>query len=369
MLDTFTPEQKASILAQIMKEESSGASLRECCRAQGITLQTFLDWKASARRHNQFDTLHLNGIHPERKPSRFRHEKPKTALQIALETAQRRSYPEDNPEDVAAVRAMERGEPVPTATPPDMPPETPPAAPPPAVDVPIAAAPPEAASEPENPPPPQIEPSYPIYDAVRGMLEQQPEPDKEPVNSIIKDEVITVPKSENVIKPRGIAATMHNAMPWLAAVERKTEKAMGPKPASKAPGYYAWIAHRKELMTPEQKAEIETYFGVNRRGARATKPDAPTARRAPKPAQVEEQREMVAARVTNGPRKVPASPRVNELVNQHAELSAQIADHQQLGLVRAHAPREHGGLVTENERLKRALTALTMENLQLRGLL
>jgi hypothetical protein len=354
MLDTFTPDQKASILTQVMREESQGRSLRDCCKAQGITVQTFIDWKARAQRHNQFDTLHMNGIHPERKPARFRKEKPKTALQIALEAAQVRSYPDDNPEDLHAV---EHGEPAPPAQssigsppPPALAPESPP-------ETPLAAAAPEVIKE----------PVYPIYEAVSAMLETesetQPEPDSKPV---ISNEVTAVPKqaaTPPASKPRGVAATMHIRMPWLAAIDKRTEKALGPKPANKEPGYTAWIAHRKTLMTDEQRAEIEAFFGVAARGRRAAAEKPVTKKR-------QEQASIAAARggievapvKTNGHVKV--SPEIQALAAQHAEVTGQIAEYQ-------HAPTRSvvRGDNFEVERLKKALTALTLENLQLRGLL
>lgn len=349
MLDIYSTEQKVSILTQIMKEESTGASLRDCCKAQGITLQTFIDWKARAQKHNQFDTLHLNGVHPERKPSRFRHEKPKTALQLALENAQRKHYPDDNPEDL---HALEHGEPEPmlaAEVAPEPPPEPPTAAPLP-VDklyIPIEAR--EVASG------PVIEPVYPIYDSVRSMLDKEPEPN--PVNQ--SNEVIDMPKateSSAAGRPRGLSAVLHQRMPWLAALDKKTEKTMGPKPASKQPGYGVWIAARKALMTPEQIEEMEDFYGVNRRGPRTKMPPPPVAKKQPKPAQLAEQKEIVASRA-NGSR--PVSPEIEALAEQHAHVSTQIAEHNR------QPNREHA----EIARLKKALMVLTLENLELRGLL
>ena len=340
MLDIFTPEQKASILAQIMREESTGANLRDCCKAQGITLQTFIDWKARAQKHNQFDTLHMNGIHPERKPSRFRHEKPKTALQLALENAQRKSYPEDNPEDL---HALEHGEP-----------EQP--EPPPAPAAPVVLTSPQP--EPEAPASgPDIAPGYPIYDAVHSLLDKEPEP--KPVNQS-DDEGIHMSKATEPSaagRPRGLSAVLHQRMPWLAALDKKTEKTMGPKPASKQPGYGAWIAARKALMTPEQVTEMEDFYGVTKRGPRTKMPPAPVAKKQPKPAQLDEQKEMLAVRA-NGSRR-PVSPEIEALAEQHAQISTQIAEHN----------RQPNREQAEIARLKKALMVLTLENLELRGLL
>jgi hypothetical protein len=342
MLDTFTPEQKASILAQVMREESQGASLRDCCKAQGITVQTFIDWRARARRHNQFDTLHMNGVHPERKPQKFKQEKPKTALQIALENAQRRTYPDDNPEDLHAV---EHGEP----------PETPTAAPLPAVEPDIPAAPVEVASEPET--------------------SAQTEPVIEPVISSTNEETdVPKAKTEPMGKPRGVAAVMYQRMPWLNTLDAKTEKVLGPKPSNKQPGYTGWIKHRKSLMTPEQVEEIDGFFKANGSGKAKDTGVKPMKRRAPKPDQVAEQKAIAASRggievepVRANGRKRPVSAEVAQLAAQHAEVTGQLAQFE--GASVSHVRREHVRESVEVERLKRALMALTLENLQLRGLL
>ena len=343
MLDIFTPEQKASILAQIMKEESAGASLRDCCKAQGITLQTFIDWKARAQKHNQFDTLHMNGIHPERKPARFRQERPKTALQIALENAQRKTYPEDNPDDLHAV---EHGEPAQSDAP-----ETPPAAPPASAATDISTRPSGAASA------PPVEPGSPIHDAVVALV--QTEPASKPVGQS-RNEVLSMTKSPETStagRPRGLSAVLHQRLPWLAALDRKIEKTMGPKPGSKEQGYGAWIAARKAAMSPEQAQEMEDFYGVTKRGPRTKQPPPPVAKRTPKPAQIEEQKEMVSVRA-NGSRR-PVSPEIEALAEQHAQISTQIAEHN-------HQPSREQA---EIARLKKALMVLTLENLELRGLL
>jgi hypothetical protein len=354
MLDLFTPEQKASILVQILREESEGHNLRDCCRAQGITVQTFMDWQASARRHNQFDTLHMRGVHPERKPAPYRRErqdKPKTALQLALENAQRRTYPADNPDDL---HAAEHGEPdtqaVHQADTRTGPPETRTAPPLPPGKADLLTEPPEPASAPDNPIPAE---------------KSKSEPDKPQCDN----EDMTVPKATTQTEttgPRGIAGAMYKRMPWLAAVEKKTEKALGPKPGAKEPGYGAWLAHRKELMTDEQKTEMEGFFGIRARRekneARAAAPKAPV-KRAPKPAQLAEQREIAATRA----KRAPVSPEVQSLTAQHAEVSSQLAEYEAPRVTRSAAvARAEAG---EIERLKKALMALTLENLQLRGLL
>jgi hypothetical protein len=337
MIDIFTPEQKASILTQVMREEAEGRTLRDCCRAQGITVQTFIDWKARAQKHNQFDTLHMRGVHPERQPApyrRQREEKPKTALQLALEDAGRRNYPADNPDDL---RAVEHGEP-----------EPPIAAPLPSVDPHLSATLTEPGSSPRN-----------------LSTEPAQQPDKPQCDN--EDSTMRKTTTETVTTgPRGIAGAMYKRMPWLAAVEKKTEKALGPKPGAKEPGYGVWLAHRKELMTDEQKAEMEGFFGISARRekneARAAAPKAPV-KRAPKAAQLAEQREIAATRA----KRAPVSPEVQTLTAQHAEVSSQLAEYEAPRVTRSAAvARAEAG---EIERLKKALMALTLENLQLRGLL
>jgi hypothetical protein len=315
------------ILAQVLREESEGRSLRDCCKAQGITVQTFIDWKARAKKHNQFDTLHLNGIHPERKPARFREEKPPTALQLALEAARIKSYPEDNPDDLHAV---EHGEPEPPA----------------------ASSAPNPSAEPDQ--------------AASG-------PDIQADSPISPNEVTEVAKRkcpDYSLAARGVAKAMYAAAPFLSELDQQTFDALGPRPEkSEGKAYNAWIAHRKSLMTPAQVKQFEGFFGGSRKG---------------KPRARKEQAEPVDSAVGVVPDPVrpkpngkhaPAAASVAELAAQHAEVSAQIAGHETAQAPRSlvtHTPRAHGelgSLAHENDRLKRALAMLTMENLQLRGLI
>jgi hypothetical protein len=352
MLDIYSTEQKVSILTQIMREESTGASLRDCCKAQGITLQTFIDWKARAQKNNHLDAR------PTLKLPKVRQPKPPTALELALKKAQINSYPTDNPDDV---RALEQGEPEPHAIdyaglPEDNPEDLhavthgePPAAPAPVA---VSSSPPEPEQAASGP----YRPGYPVYDAVVSLLDKEPE--LKPVEQS-NDEVLSMATDKTgASRPRGLSAVLHQRMPWLAGLDKRTEKTMGPKPASKAQGYGAWIAHRKTLMTPEQALEMEDFYGINRRGSKTKTPPPAVAKRTPKPAQIEEQKEMVSKR-TNANGSRPVSPEIEALAEQHAQVTSQIVQHER------HGPRE----LSEIDKLKRALTALTIENLQLRGLL
>ena len=352
MLDTFTPDQRASIVVQIMKEENQGASLRDCCKAQGITVQTFLDWRARARRHNQFDTLHAhNGprTHPERQKPK---ERPKTALELAFETAQVRTYPSDNPEDL---HALEHGEP------------------PAPIDSPVTI---EAAPEPA-PPPVEATPLPEPKQADSGPVEPQILPLEEPM-----------PKRkcpDYSQGARGVAAAMYAANPFLRELDQKTFEALGERPDKSQSGpYNKWIAHRKTLMSPEQVKQFEAFFGGPRKGIPKAKGiEKPVAHKPPSKKARQEQLDMLAARanpetvepavepavvMSNGK---PMGQQVRSLVAQHAEVSSAIANHEETGftMVRVKMPRDMPGLASENERLKRALTALTLENLQLRGVL
>lgn len=358
MLDTFSPDQKAAILASIMVDEAHGVATRQACQAQGITLQTYLDWKAHARK---VITVPHNGkrVHPERDKRRER-ERPKTAFEVAFEAAQVKTYPnngsnaapppepvvphkdvrewhglpEDNPEDLHAL-ALERGEvpanvaaEVPADVPADVP-ETPPA--------PLAAV---AAPEVS---PPQEEPPVPAKKAETSGM-----------------------------KPRGPAAVQYVKFPWLLPLEKKVEKELGPKPASKSNEYYPWIKRRKELMTPEQAAELEAFFGVATRRANGAQRQATLARKkAEQLPEIEETATSRAVRVEprREPREVPPSPEVAALTQQHAEVTGQIITHELHGLEPQQPASRETQLLAENTKLKTALTALTLENLQLRGLL
>lgn len=370
MLDTFTPDQKAAILASIMVDEAHGVATRQACQSQGITLQTYLDWKAHARKTL---TVPHNGrrVHPERDKRRARPEREKTAFELAFEAAQVKTYPnnvsnnappptvptepvvphkdvrewhglpEDNPEDLHAL-ALERGE-VPDNVPANVPanvPETPP-------------APPAAIAAPEVSPP----------------LEEPPVPAKKPA-------------ATSGMKPRGPAAVQYVKFPWLLALEKKVEKELGPKPASKSNEYYPWIKRRKELMSPEQAAELEAFFGVATRKANGAQRQATLARKKAEQAQLPEIEETATSRAVRiearvepriaprvESRSVPPSPEVAALTQQHAEVTGQIITHELHGLEpQQHASRETQ-LLAENTKLKAALTAITLENLKLRGLL
>jgi hypothetical protein len=339
MLDIFTPEQKAVILASVMREESEGRSLRDCCRAQGITVQTFIDWKARAQKHSQNGARPVLGIHPERRKDR--QPKPPTALELALRKAQISSYPKDEPEHVG------HDEP-----------------PPHVIDY---------AGLPEDNP-------HDLHALTHGEPENKDVPD-----SPNQNEVSEVPRKQypDYSQGGGVTSAMYAACPFLPDLDRQTFDALGPRPDKNVEktAYNRWIAHRKTLMTPEQRTAFEGFFGGSRLGiprGQKTKveavpeveaapvPVAAAPKRAPKPKQREEQREIAAARgrVTNGP-GLPVSPAIQELAAQHAEVTGQLSQYEggSVGRPRADA---HAG---EIERLKRALMALTLENLQLRGLL
>ena len=110
MLDShFSPAQKAAVITSILREQQHGADLRECCRAQGLTVQTFLSWKNQALRHNAFD-LHLatheevngNRAEPERRAPREvdgNRAEPKTAMQLALERARAAAHDDEEPDE------------------------------------------------------------------------------------------------------------------------------------------------------------------------------------------------------------------------------------------------------------------------------
>lgn len=328
MLDThFSPAQKASIVTSILREQQiHGADLRDCCRAQGLTVQTFLNWKNQALRHQAFD-LHLaqheevdgNRVEPAPRARRT-YEAPKTAIQLALERAQ-------------------------------------------------------AAAEDDGEAPPEPEPT------VEPTTQAAPRP----------EEPETMPKADAVPPQSPMAATLAKHFPWLAKLDERTTAKVGfDKPTEKkTPEYMQWMKTRTELMTDKQREAWKAFY--NRGG---TRPSAAE--------QAAEQTELAAAIAANAtapkkrgrPRKVyngasgplstpapqaateaptlgPEEPRptVAELVEQQHRLDNAIQSHPAHGpfaLVRA---QPGNGAEAELDRLRRALAVLTLENLQLRGLL
>lgn len=304
MLDThFSPAQKASIVTSILREQQHGADLRDCCRAQGLTVQTFLNWKNQALRHQAFE-LHL-GQHEEVDGNRAA---PKTAIQLALERAQ-------------------------------------------------------AAAEDDG--------------------EEPPEPEPTTQAAPLPEDIPPMPKVDTVPLQSRMAATLAKHFPWLAKLDERTTAKVGfDKPTEKTtPEYKQWIQTRTELMTDKQREAWKAFY--NRGG---TRPSAAE--------QAAEQAELAAAIAANAtapkkrgrPAKVNGHapqaateaptlgaeeprPTVAELVEQQHRLDNAIQSHPAHGpfaLVRA---QPGNGAEVELDRLRRALAVLTLENLQLRGLL
>lgn len=377
MLDTFTPDQKAAILASIMVDEAHGVATRQACQSQGITLQTYLDWKAHARKTL---TVPHNGprFHPERDKRRPR-EREKTAFELAFEAAKVKTYPseagnttapppdpvvphkdvtewhglpEDNPEDLHAL-AVERGEALPA----------------------------------------------PVVEALAPVEPKQPDSGPENAPQVIANEDSDMAKKKcpdySYPEKRGIAAAMYAANPFLWELDQQTFDALGPRPDkdTEKGAYNNWVKYRKALMSPAQVEQFEGFFGGSRKG-RTKATGRPT-----KAETMKEQAEMFAgnkggieteqievvqaaptrarkarAQTVEPPPMLPINDAIRGLIAEHETVTTAIANHEATGLapvraVRTQGPLDTQALVMENQRLKTALTALTLENLQLRGLL
>jgi hypothetical protein len=172
-------------------------------------------------------------------------------------------------------------------------------------------------------------------------------------------------------KRRGIAAALYAALPWLNAISAKCEKAHGPCPVKREnpSGYARWVKQRAHLMTEAQRTELAAFYKRPLEVAKATR----AAAKAGKVNGVGKVEKVEAEAVPKVTRKTPAGvipDTIQPLVAQHAATSLAIANHEETGLqIRVHPPRDVNNLLNENARLKQALTALTIENLQLRGIL
>ena len=338
----FSNSQKAVILSSILREHHEhGHDLRECCRAQGIKLQTFNKWRWQARTQADMERLALHNAdgheeHPDEPngnvalaepeappevdgnradyvPPKPRREAPKTAMQLALERARITTYAHDpahDPED----------------------------------------------EEPE----PEPEP---------GPVLTTPTPTPEPSPEAPMSTLTTPTGKERM------AATLAARFPWLAKVEERTTAKMGyPKPEPKESGkYHAWTQCRAELMTDKQReawaqvfARARPNFKANEQ-AELAKARAEAPPKEPKPKLGRPPKLAKPAKV-NG-HAVEVGPSVAELEAQRARLNGEIAHHPATEAFVALRERTDRAHESEVDRLRRAVAVLTLENLQLRGLL
>lgn len=439
MLDMFSPDQKASILASVMTQEAAGTTTRDACRAQGITLQTYLDWKADARKRHD-STLTLTNGSRFRAKNKVRREAQKTAMQLALEAAQQKTeaqaenghdievqpphhytvpvqtpdefkaralmlpqrplldgLPEDNPEDLAALAEPHIYTPPPVIEKPSLPASLA------ARQLPLYA--------------PAVAPAVPVAPPVQASadesMQDSPETRNGAENGPIEEKESIVPKNPN--RAQGVQAALVAAMPWLPALDAKTEKKLGiKKPAKGTPGYTTFLKTRRALMTPEQGEQLAAFYAPGKQqatvaaksaaakaataakkaanGAHEPKAAAP-AKRAPYKTKrrMAEQAGIIESQIKAAgqmaPRPLAATPAMQELLVEHADVTAQLelattapqdaAPNGYTQGVKIDAgghlvdsqPGREAMLLAEIEKLKRALTAITLENLKLRGLL
>lgn len=324
----FSNSQKAVILSSILREHHEhGHDLRECCRAQGIKLQTFNKWRWQARTQADMERLALHNAdgheeHPDEPngnvamaepeappevdgnradyvPPKPRREEPKTAMQLALERARITTYPHD-PED----------------------------------------------EEPE----PEPEP---------GPVLTTPTPEPSP------EAPMSTPTTTG--KQR-MAETLAARFPWLAKVEERTTAKMGyAKPGPKESGkYHAWAQCRAELMTDKQREAWAQFYARARPNYKANEQAEIAKARAEAPAKPKPK--LGRPPKVNG-HAVEVGPSVAELEAQRARLNGEIAHHPATEAFVALRERTDRAHESEVDRLRRAVAVLTLENLQLRGLL
>lgn len=343
----FSHAQKAVILSSILREHHEhGHDLRDCCRAQGIQLQTFNKWRNQARSQSELERLNLHGPeHDEHDPHEpngnlavpdeapppevngncthytsphgltndKRREAPKTAIQLALERARAATLPEHDPDDEEP--EPERG--------PALGPST-------------------------TPTPPEVSMAEPTTEPPRRTAAER------------------------------MADTLAARFPWLAKLEERTAAKIGyPKPAPNASGgtYQAWTKLRAELMTDKQREAWQTFYARARPDFKTKEQLALAQARAeapPKPAKAPTPAKLGRPPKVNG--HAAPLPDYQLLAEQRAEVERTIAAHPAtvaLAVLSEPGPRHqpHSNHEAELDRLRRALAVLTLENLQLRGLL
>jgi transposase-like protein len=328
MLNAFTPESKAQIVTSILRESANGSDLRACCRAQGITYQTFIDWRCWAQKENR-----LNGHEATARKVRI----PDPPLQNALQAA------------LTKVAEVAQG--------PDL------ENPPPFVR--------EAASGPDAAPARYSHeaPDADFMAAVeRDIAALEAGPAVEPAAN--PNEGLDMPRKELEPEQSSMARVLAQRFPWLAEVEARAVEQFGPKPdrLDAKVAYTQWTKNRKGLMTKKQAVEFAAFYGRVPAGtAEPAKPAKP-------------------AKPTNGAR-APHGPEVEALQAQHAEVQQAMALHPD-GLTHAiqiepitaqprrveqHVPwimqATPDDMAAEITRMQRMITVLTAENMRLRGIL
>ena len=342
MLNLFTPESKAQIVTSILRETANGADLRACCRSQGITYQTFIDWRSWAQKENR-----LSGHEATAKKARV----PDPPLQNALQAA------------LTKVVEVAQG--------PDL--ENPP---------PFIPSPEKfKASTGFNLPGPFCAADMPAPDAdfmaaVERDIEAQETQSKPAVDPNEGDDM---PRKKVDPEQTSMARVLAERFPWLAAVEAQAVAQFGPKPdrIRDMPAYNRWTTSRRSLMTAQQAAEFGACYG---RGP-AAKKRGPNAAKTAEP-----------AKPAKPAKPVPNGAEVTALKAQHADVQQALALHPE-GLHHAiqiepvtAAPQAQRGvpigkhvpwimqatpedMAAEITRMQRIITVLTAENMRLRGIL
>ena len=344
MLNLFTPESKAQIVTAILRETANGADLRACCRSQGITYQTFIDWRSWAQKENR-----LSGHEATARKARVPDPPLQNALQAALTKVVEVAQGPDLENPPPFIPSPEKFK---TSTGFDLP-------------GPFCAA---------DMPAPDADFMAAVERDIAAQ-ETQSKPAVEPAAD--PNEGDDMPRKKMEPEQTSMARVLAERFPWLADVEARAVAQFGPKPdrIRDMPAYNRWTTSRRSLMTKEQAAEFGAFYG---RGPAAKKrgPAAEPAKTA-KPA-----KPAKTAKTANG-------AEVKALQAQHADVQQELALHPEalhhaihiepVTAVQQPQPRRVDvpwimqatpeDMAAEITRMQRIITVLTAENMRLRGIL
>jgi len=370
MLNLYSPETKAQIVTSILREAANGADVRACCHSQGITYQTFIDWRSWAQKANR-----LHGHESINKKVKRSDPPLQNALQAALtkvvEVAQGPDRedppPLPRPDLVAASTGFDLPGPFCGA---DMP----------APDADFMAA---------------VERDIAAQEQAQAApVAPEPEPITEPISN--PDEGVDMPRKKVEPELSRMARTLAARFPWLAELDARTNREFGPKPhrLDDTKGYNQWTQYRKSLMSKKQAAEFAAFYGPNR-GKRGVTQDTPAAasklEKSANGVEAKVEKLLTRAAHSNGTdlahqrlgRALVKDPEVMQatietLRAQHNEVQQELALHPEALAQAIHvepitaAPRRvatSADMAAEINRMQRIITVLTAENMRLRGLL